>query len=114
VRPVTSEEIDNPLGRNWPSTIRRLGWGLLVGAVVASLPWLASKLNNVMLLLVGEILGWPGAIFALVLGGWNDRPLTAFLYYSANLFLYIGLTYFLLGIREKRKRRDQERPRPTT
>jgi len=67
---ITSEPSDAYQGR-----IRRLGWGFLVGATIAVLPWLASKLDNVVLLLVGEILGWPGAILALVLGGWNARPL---------------------------------------
>lgn len=62
VRPITSEETGNPLDRNSPPAIRRLGWGLLVGAIVVSLPWLASKVDNGVLLLVGEILGWPGAI----------------------------------------------------
>jgi hypothetical protein len=108
VRPITSEETDIPLGRNWPSTINRLGWGLLVGATVASLPWLASRVDNVVLLLIGEILGWPGAIFALALGGWNARPFTVILYSSANLVLYIGVTYFLLSMRERRKRRNRE------
>jgi hypothetical protein len=84
-----------------------------VGATVAVLPWLASKLHNVALLLVGEILGWPGAILALVLGGWNARPFTLILYYSTNLLIYIGLTYFLLTMREKRKQRNQGRPDPT-
>jgi len=112
-RHLTGEGNDIPQGRNWPSTIRRLGWGLLVGATVASLPWLALKVDNVALLLIGEILGWPGAILALVLGGWNGRPFTVTVYYSVNLVLYIGLTYFLLSIREKRKRRNQERPGPT-
>lgn len=87
--------------------------GLLVGATVASLPWLASKVDNVVQL-IGEILGWPGAIVALALGGWNARPVTVILYFSANLVLYIGLTYFLLSVREKRKRRNQERPGPTS
>ena len=113
MRPITSEETEIPQRRNWPVTIKRLGWGLLVGATVASLPWLASKIDNVVLLLVGEILGWPGAILALALGGWNARPFTVVLYLSANLILYIGLTYFLLSVREKRKRRNQERPGPT-
>ena len=109
MRPITSEETEIPQRRNWPVTIKRLGWGLLVGATVASLPWLASKVDNVVLLLIGEILGWPGAILALALGGWNARPFTVVLYLSANLILYIGLTYFLLSVREKRKRRNQER-----
>jgi hypothetical protein len=34
------------------------------------------------------------------------------LYYSANLVLYVGLTYFLLSVREKWKLRNQERPGP--
>jgi hypothetical protein len=76
----------------------------VVGATIAVLSWLASKLDSVVLLLIGEILGWPGAILALALGGWNARPLTVIIYYSTNLALYIGLTYFLLGLREKRKR----------
>ncbi len=76
MRPRTSQETDNPLGRNWLSTIKRLCYGLLVGAAVASLPWLARKVDNVALLLTGEILGWAGAILALALGGWNARPFT--------------------------------------
>jgi hypothetical protein len=111
---MTSEETEIPQGRNWLSTIKRLGLGLLVGATVASLPWLASKVDNVVLLFIGEILGWPGAIVALALGGWNARPVTVILYFSTNLVLYIGLTYFLLSVREKRKRRNQERPGPTS
>ncbi len=107
-----SDDPEFPHRRDWPSTIKRLGWGLLVGVAIASLPALASRLNNVALLLIGEILGWPGAIVALILGGWNARPFTTILYYSANLVLYIGLTYFLLSVREKRKRRNQERPGP--
>src|SRR6266566_3864812 len=113
MRPITSEETEIPQRRNWPVTIKRLGWGLLVGATVASLPWLASKIDNVVLLLVGEILGWPGAILALALGGWNARPFTVVLYFSANLIFYIGLTYFLLRLREKRKRSNRNRPGPT-
>ena len=81
----------------------------MVGVAAASLPWLASKIDNVVLLLAGEILGWPGVIVALVLGGWNSRPFTVVLYYSTNLVLYVGLTYFLLGLRERRKR-SNERP----
>jgi len=113
VRPITSEETGNPLDRNSPPAIRRLGWGLLVGAIVVSLPWLASKVDNGVLLLVGEILGWPGAILGLALGGWNARPFTLIVYYSTNLVLYIGLTYFLLGLRERRKRRNQESSGPS-
>ncbi|MGA8065833.1 MAG: hypothetical protein WBV31_03745 [Terriglobales bacterium] len=81
--------------------MKRLGWGLLVGATIGSLPLVASKLNGVVLLLVGEILGWPGAILALVLGGWNDRPFTLFVYFLTNLLLYVGLTYFFLSIARK-------------
>jgi len=88
--------------------VKRLGWGLLVGATIGSLPLVASKLNGVVLLLVGEILGWPGAILALVLGGWNDRPFTLFVYFLTNLLLYVGLTYFFLSMREKRKRLKQQ------
>ena len=113
MRPITNEETDIPQGRNWPPTVKRLGWGLLVGATIASLPYLGSKLDNAALLLIGEILGWPGAFFALALGGWNARPFTVILYYSTNLVLYIGLTYFLLSVREKRKRRSQETLGPT-
>jgi hypothetical protein len=98
----TSESPDARRGR-----IRRLGWGLLVGAMIAVLPSLATKLDNVALLLVGEILGWPGAILALGLGGWNAHLITVIVYYSTNLILYIGLTYFLLGLRKKRKRNQQ-------
>jgi hypothetical protein len=86
--------------------IRRLSWGFLVGAMIAILPWLASKFDSVVLLFIGEILGWPGAIFALVLGGWNARLFTTVVYYSTNLALYVGLTYFLLRLREKRKQRN--------
>jgi len=100
---VTSERSDVYQG-----CIGRLAWGFLVGATIAVLPWLASKLDNVVLLLAGEILGWPGAIPALALGGWNARPFTLIVYYSTNLVLYIGLTYFLLGLLERRKRRNQE------
>jgi hypothetical protein len=107
--PITSGKTEIPHRRNWTVTVKRLGWGLLVGATVASLPWLASKGGNVVLLIIGEILGWPGAIFALAFGGWNARPFAAILYYSANLVLYIGLTYFLLSLREKRKRRNQRK-----
>ena len=99
---ATSERSDAYQGR-----IRRLGWGLLVGAIIAALPWVANKPDNAVLLLVGEILGWPGAIPALTFGGWNARLFTVVVYYSANLVLYIGLTYFLLGLRERRKRRNQ-------
>jgi hypothetical protein len=101
------------LGRNRSSTIGRLGWALLVGGTIAFLPWLANKVDNVVLLLLGEILGWPGAIVALALGGWNARLFTVILYYSVNLALYIGLTFFLLSAREKRKRRNQEISDPT-
>ena len=111
--PITSEEADIPQSRDWPSTIKRLGWGLLVGVTIACLPWLALKVDSVVLLLLGEVLGWPGAIVGLVLGGWNARPFTVILYYSTNLVLYTGLTYFSLNAREKRKRRKQEKPSPT-
>ena len=87
--------------------IKRLGWGLVVGATIGSLPLLGGKLNSVVLLLAGEILGWPGAILALVVGGWNDKPFTLFVYFSSNLVLYVGLTYFFLSVREKRKRLKQ-------
>jgi hypothetical protein len=70
------------------------------------LPWLATKLDNVILLLLGEILGWPGALVALILGGWNARLFTVVAYYSTNLALYVALTYFLLARREERKRRN--------
>jgi len=103
VSPKTSGKMSSPQGLSLSPAIKRLGWGLVVGATIAILPWLANKLNNVVLLLVGEILGWPGALLALVLGGWNSRPFTVFLYYSANLALYVGLTYFFLNRREKRK-----------
>jgi hypothetical protein len=39
-------------------------------------------------------------------------PFTVILYYSTNLVLYVGLTYLLLSVREKRKRRDQEKLGP--
>jgi|SRR5580698_5448949 hypothetical protein len=97
-----------PITNEIRTAMKRMGWGLLVGATIGSLPWLASKLNSVVLLVVGEILGWPGAILALVLGGWNDRPFTLFVYFSSNLVLYAGLTYFFLSMREKRKRLKQE------
>lgn len=95
--------------RTWLSAIRRLGWGLLVGVAVASLPELANWLNNVALLLMGEILGWPGAIVALALGGWNARPFTTALYYSTNVAVYVGLTYFLLSVRVRRTLRNKVR-----
>jgi hypothetical protein len=98
---ATRERSDVYQGR-----IRRLGCGFMVGATIAALPWVASKLDNVPLLFVGEILGWPGAIPALILGGWNARPFTVVVYYSTNLVLYIGVTYFLLGLLEKWKRRN--------
>jgi hypothetical protein len=72
--------------------------------MVVVLPLLASKLNGMVLLLIGEILGWPGAIVARVLGGWNARPFASFLYYSVNIGLYTSVTYFALSLREKRKR----------
>ncbi|MGA7967297.1 MAG: hypothetical protein WA618_20105 [Terriglobales bacterium] len=72
---------------------------------VASLPELANWLNNVALLLMGEIL----AIVALALGGWNARPFTTALYYSTNVAVYVGLTYFLLSVRERRTLRNKVR-----
>jgi hypothetical protein len=106
-RPRTSEKSGIRQGSSLSPAIKRLGWGFMVGATITILPGLASKLNNVVLLLVSEILGWPGALLALVLGGWNSRPFTVSMYYSANLALYIGLTYFFLSRREKRKREKQ-------
>ncbi|MFZ0299214.1 MAG: hypothetical protein WAM13_12760 [Candidatus Sulfotelmatobacter sp.] len=110
---MTSEEPDIPLGGSRRSSVKLLGWGLLVGAAVASLPWAAVKVDSNVLLLIGEVLGWPGAVVGLAFGGWNARPFTVILYYSVTLALYIGLTYCLLSMRERRKQRNQERPGPT-
>lgn len=101
--PTTNERSDAIGAR-----MKRLGWGLLVGATICSLPLLGGKLNSVVVLLAGEILGWPGAILALLVGGWNNKPFTLFVYFSSNLLLYVGLTYFFLGMREKRKRLKHE------
>jgi|HubBroStandDraft_2_1064218.scaffolds.fasta_scaffold156679_4 hypothetical protein len=110
IMPMTTEEIGIPLDRNWPSTIKRLVWGFLVGATIGSLPLLGGKVNSAVLLLLGEILGWPGAVLALVVSGWNNKPFTLFVYFSANFVVYVGLTYFFLSRREKRKRLKQESP----
>jgi hypothetical protein len=110
---MTSEETEIPQGRNWLSTIKRLGLGLLVGAPVASLPWLAGKFDIEALAPLLMVLNWPGALVALAFGGWNAGAFTVFLYISANLVFYTGLTYFLLSAREKRKRSNRNRPRPT-
>ena len=104
---TTSEDSGTPHSHDRLAKEKRLGWGLLVGVMVAVWPLLASKLNSTVLLLIGEILGWPGAIAALVLGGWNARLFTVFVYYSVNVGLYTAVTYFALGAREKRKRSNR-------
>jgi hypothetical protein len=104
---TASEDSGTPQDRDRLAKGKRLGWGLLVGVMVVVLPLLASKLNSIVLLLIGEILGWPGAIIALVLGGWNARPFTSLLYYSVNIGLYAAVTYFALSMREKRKRSNR-------
>ena len=110
---MTSEKTEIPQGRDWLPTIKRLGLGLLVGAPVASLPWLAGKFDIEALALLLIVLDWPGTLVALALGGWNAGSFTVFLYISANLVFYTGLTYFLLSAREKRKRSDRKRLGPT-
>jgi hypothetical protein len=90
----------------------RLGYGLLVGAVIAALPWLLTKLSTGILLHL-LILDWPGDFLALALGGWNTRPVTVILMFSTNLLFYTVVTYILLARFERRNRPERNDPRST-
>jgi uncharacterized protein (DUF2062 family) len=94
-------------------TRKRLGYGLVVGMAVASLPWLLTKLNIAVLLYL-LLLDWPGNLIALALGGWNARPSTVFLAFSTNLAFYTAVTYRLLARFETRSVSKRNHPRSTT
>jgi len=113
VKPIASEETDVSPGRNWPSTIKRLGWGLLVGASVTSLPWLVSKLNVEALWPI-TFLQTPGTVVALIFSGWNVHTYDPSLLYAANIVFYTGLIYVLLSMREKWKRSNRTHPGSTS
>jgi len=94
--------------------IRRVGWGLLVGTLVSTLPYVVAKIGSDFLVPLFVLL-WPGEFVGMAIGGWNARPFTVFLIVLTNAAFYTGVTYVVLtrverwrarrktGGREKRK-----------
>ena len=87
--------------------IRRVGWGVLVGALVSTLPYVVAKIGSDALVPLFVLL-WPGEFVGMAIGGWNARPFTVFLIVLTNVAFYTGVTYVVLTRVERWRARHRD------